>query len=135
MQGLLALLAGIIFGLGLIISGMTNPQKVQNFLDIFGNWDPSLIFVMVGAIAVTSIGFLILRQAARPLFAQLFQWPGATAIEPSLITGAIIFGIGWGLIGLCPGPAITSVLLLNEVALIFLPTMVLGMWIGRQIRR
>ncbi|HMB48010.1 MAG TPA: DUF6691 family protein, partial [Afifellaceae bacterium] len=104
-----ALLSGFIFGLGLVISGMSNPAKVLNFLDVTGSWDPSLAFVMAGAVFVTSIGYrLILRQKA-PKFADAFAVPTRSDIDTPLIAGAAIFGIGWGLGGFCPGPAWTAI--------------------------
>lgn len=109
MKILSALIAGLIFGAGLIISGMANPLKVQNFLDIFGTWDPSLAFVMGGAIAVTLPGYFLLRSKRQtPLFAEIFQWPTRTDIDFKLLCGAAVFGIGWGIGGFCPGPALTA---------------------------
>ena len=126
-----ALLAGLIFGLGLVISGMSNPAKVLNFLDVAGNWDPSLAFVMAGAIFVTSIGYrLILRQEA-PKVATASALPTRRDIDTPLIAGAAIFGIGWGLGGFCPGPAWTAVLLGDAGTMAFFPAMLAGMWLAR----
>ncbi len=133
MQLLSALVAGIIFGLGLIVSGMTNPAKVLNFLDVFGNWDASLAFVMAGAIAVTFVGYRVLRGRAAPLFAKAFSWPTRTDINARLISGAALFGIGWGLIGLCPGPALTSATFGGIATAIFVAAMFAGMWAARKL--
>ena len=106
-------IAGLIFGLGLLISGMANPAKVQNFLDLAGTFDPSLIFVMAGAVVVTFIGYrLVLRE--RPILADRFYLPAASIIDGRLILGAALFGIGWGLSGFCRGQAIVSLPLLAK---------------------
>lgn len=107
-QLLLALTAGLIFALGLIISGMVNPAKVLGFLDIAGAWDPTLAFVMGGALLVTIPGFHFVLRRARPLLAERFYLPTKQDLDPRLITGAMLFGIGWGLAGLCPGPALAA---------------------------
>lgn len=107
-RNLSALIAGLVFGLGLTFSEMVNPAKVLAFLDILGNWDPSLAFVMGAALLVTAIGYRIVWRAERPLFATEFQVPGNRSIDTRLATGAILFGAGWGLVGLCPGPAISA---------------------------
>lgn len=128
-----ALLAGLLFGIGLIVSGMTDPLKVQNFLDPFGTWDPSLAFVMGGAVAVALPGFALLRRRAGPLFAPAFRWPVREDIDARLIGGAAAFGIGWGLAGLCPGPALVAALSIPSVALVFVPAMLLGMVLARAL--
>ena len=134
MQAVASLISGLIFGLGLILSGMTNPQKVQNFLDILGAWDPSLAFVMAGAVIVAALGFVALRRKDKPIFADKFDLPSSITIDRRLVAGAAIFGIGWGLSGFCPGPAPTSTSLMATGTLVFLPAMLLGMWIGRQFK-
>lgn len=131
MQIVSALIAGLIFGLGLIISGMTNPLKVQNFLDVFGSWDPSLAFVMGGAIAVTAPGFWLLQKRQAPLFAPRFQLPTRQDFDTRLITGAALFGVGWGMAGLCPGPAITAVPLGLNGLVVFVPAMLAGMVVAK----
>jgi hypothetical protein len=103
-----ALISGVVFGLGLILSGMINPAKVQNFLDFAGSWDPSLAFVMAGAIGVASLGFKLTLKKAKPLADAVFHIPTGGEINASLVIGAAIFGIGWGLVGLCPGPAVAA---------------------------
>lgn len=123
----MALLAGLVFGLGLIVSGMTNPSKVIGFLDVFGTWDPSLAFVMVGAIFV---GFFSFRYAAvlpNSLLGNAMHLPKTAHIDRPLILGAAIFGIGWGLVGYCPGPALASIFSGNVNALIFTLAMMVGM--------
>ncbi len=124
-------LAGLIFGLGLLISGMANPAKVQNFLDLAGSFDPSLIFVMAGAVIVTFAGYRLLLRQSRPLLAARFAWPQAKDIDGYLVAGSVLFGIGWGLSGFCPGPAITSLLLAAKGTLIFVPAMLLGVALAR----
>ena len=119
-----ALIAGLLFGIGLTLSAMLNPAKVIGFLDIFGNWDPSLAFVMCGASLVTIPGYFILRKKEKPLLETQFFWPEAKQIDAKLIGGAVLFGIGWGLSGLCPGPAIAGIGALNVNSLIFFGAMI-----------
>lgn len=128
-----ALLAGVVFGLGLVISGMANPAKVLNFLDLFGAWDPSLAFVMGGAIAVTLPGYAVLRGRNGPVFADAYQWPTRSDLDARLIAGAAVFGVGWGLGGFCPGPAIVAIPIGATGALIFVAAMLAGMWLARMI--
>src|SRR5262245_65784202 len=104
MQALASFLCGLIFGSGLMISGMTQPAKVLGFLDIFGRWDPTLAFVMIGAVAVSTAGYALVRRAKRPVFVGQHLWPTRTDIDRPLIVGSVLFGTGWGLVGLCPGP-------------------------------
>lgn len=131
MRNLVNLLAGLVFGLGLLISGMANPAKVQNFLDPFGTFDPSLIFVMAGAVLVTFIGYRLVLSRPKPMLATRFFLPAAKDIDARLIGGAALFGIGWGLSGFCPGPAITSLPLLAKGTLAFVPAMLAGLAIAR----
>jgi uncharacterized membrane protein YedE/YeeE len=119
--------SGLIFGAGLLISGMTQPDKVLGFLDIFGMWDATLLFVMAGAVAVTAIGFAVARQKDRPIAASRFQWPTRRDIDAQLIGGAALFGIGWGLVGLCPGPALVNLAGLGLPVIVFVAAMALGM--------
>jgi uncharacterized membrane protein YedE/YeeE len=123
--------AGLIFGLGLVVSGMSDPAKVLNFLDLFGTWDPSLAFVMAGAVAVTFVGYGVTLGQPRPLFDAAFHLPAAKDLDPSLLVGAAVFGLGWGLAGFCPGPAFTALPLLAQGTLVFVPAMILGMWAAR----
>nr|WP_309503725.1 YeeE/YedE family protein [uncultured Roseovarius sp.] len=132
MKQFFALLSGLIFGLGLIVSGMADPAKVLNFLDLFGTWDPSLAFVMGGAIAVTAPGFAWLtRTRQQTFFEGEFHMPTKTDLDPKLLTGSAIFGIGWGLGGFCPGPALTALPMAATGTLIFVPFMLVGMWAAR----
>ena len=105
-QSLSALIVGIIFGAGLAMAGMLNPAKVQGFLNITGQWDPSLAFVMIGGIAVTAIGFAVIKKRTQPVFADSFSWPQLVKLDRPLLIGSALFGVGWGLGGLCPGPAL-----------------------------
>jgi len=127
MNRLFSLLSGLIFGLGLTLSSMTNPAKVIGFLDITGNWDPSLMFVMIGAILIFSPVFYMLRNN-KPLFASRFVIPKINKIDSQLIYGSTLFGVGWGTIGFCPGPAISSLALLNPLSILFVISMVLGFY-------
>ena len=127
MKNLVTLVSGLLFGFGLLLSGMANPAKVQNFLDLFGTWDPSLAFVMGGAIAVTMPGFWLVTRRNKPLFNTVFHLPTRTDFDMRLIAGSAIFGIGWGLGGFCPGPAVTALPLAAEGTLIFVATMLTGM--------
>jgi uncharacterized membrane protein YedE/YeeE len=122
---------GLIFGLGLVVSGMVDPAKVQNFLDVFGTWDPSLAFVMAGAVAVAFAGYRLAWRNAGPVLDDRFHLPETTAIDRSLLLGAAVFGIGWGLGGYCPGPAFTGLGLLAPGTIIFVPAMLFGMWLAR----
>lgn len=127
MVNLIALLAGLVFGLGLIIGGMTNPAKVLGFLDITGDWDPSLAFVMIGAIAVGFFAFREARQRTWSVLGLSIDLPERTNIDRPLIIGALLFGIGWGLSGFCPGPAVASVLIGGSAVWIFVACMLAGM--------
>jgi len=122
---------GLIFGLGLVIAGMSDPAKVLNFLDLAaiptGGWDPSLAFVMAGAIAVTFIGFRLVLQRHQPIFGGKFHLPTATDIDARIIAGPAIFGVGWGLAGFCPGPAFTALTTGGGAALMFVTAMMVGM--------
>jgi uncharacterized membrane protein YedE/YeeE len=128
-QNIAALVAGILFGLGLAVSQMINPAKVVGFLDIFGRWDPSLILVMAGAVMVTFIGFRLIQSRPAPLFGARFELPTRRDLDSRLIAGAVIFGIGWGLTGFCPGPAIASLAFGIPETIIFLAAMALGAWL------
>ena len=127
MRILSTLIAGLIFGTGLILSGMANPVKVQNFLDFFGSWDPSLALVMGGAILVTMPGFWLVLKRKTPFFNNVFHLPTKTDFDFRLLAGAAIFGVGWGLGGFCPGPAVTSLPLAAKGTLVFVPAMLIGM--------
>ena len=129
MKVLSGFICGLLFGLGLVLSGMTDPVKVQGFLDVTGQWDVTLAFVMVGAIAVAMPAFIWLRRRAQPVFASSFQWPQATQIDGRLLLGAALFGVGWGLSGLCPGPALVSVVQGGQDIVAFVVSLLLGSWV------
>ena len=129
MNKIISLISGAIFGFGLTASSMTNPAKVLGFLDLFGQWDPSLIFVMIGAIIISSPFFFLLKE--KPLFAQSFSILEVKKIDTKLIIGSSLFGIGWGSVGLCPGPAISSLALLNNYSLAFIASMFLGFLLAK----
>jgi uncharacterized membrane protein YedE/YeeE len=131
MRAAVNFVAGLIFGLGLLISGMANPAKVQNFLDLAGTFDPSLIFVMFGAVVVTLVGYRFALRQPRPAPAERFHLPTLKELDGRLLIGAGLFGIGWGLSGFCPGPAITSLPLLAKGTLIFVPAMLIGIGLAR----
>ena len=126
-----AFAVGIVFALGLGISGMTRPEKVIGFLNIFGNWDASLAFVMAGAIAVHAMAYRLIRRRSSPLFSKEFSIPTSKELTPSLIIGAFIFGVGWALAGYCPGPAITSLASFQFRPVMFVVSMILGMILFR----
>ena len=134
MNKFFSLLSGFIFGLGLTISSMTNPAKVIGFLDITGNWDPSLMFVMIGAIAISAPIFYLLRNKTKPLFSLNFEIPTIKNLDKQLILGASLFGIGWGMVGFCPGPAIASLALLKPFSAIFVIAMAGGFYISKFIK-
>lgn len=125
-----ALASGIIFGLGLCLSEMINPTRVVGFLDVFGTWDMTLVFVMISAVAVTAIGFPLVTRRAKPVLADRFLIPQRTDIDRRLITGSVLFGIGWGLAGLCPGPAIAALASMSPSILIFVAAMIGGQWLA-----
>jgi hypothetical protein len=118
---------GLIFGAGLLISGMTQPEKVLGFLDIFGAWDATLAFVMAGAVAVASAGFALAKRRGVPILAEKLQWPTRSDIDTPLVVGAALFGLGWGLVGLCPGPALVNLAGLGLPIIVFVAAMAVGM--------
>lgn len=123
---IVALVTGIIFGLGLAVSGMINPEKVLGFLDIAGNWDPSLALVMGGAVGVTLITFRAVLKLPKPLFGTRFEIPTSAAVDTPLLVGATIFGIGWGIAGYCPGPAIASLTMGTLEPVVFVAAFIVG---------
>ena len=122
-----AFAVGLLFGLGLHVSGMADPAKVLAFLDVTGRWDPSLAFVMAGAVAVSATGYFVARRRGRPLLASRLEIPTRRDLDPRLIAGAAVFGLGWGLAGLCPGPALTLLTVAPAQAVTFVVAMVVGM--------
>ena len=133
MFNLASLFAGIVFGFGLALSGMTHPEKVLGFLDVAGRWDPALIFVLGGAVGVTVVAFRFVLRRTSPLLASRFHLPQATKIDWRLVGGAILFGIGWGISGYCPGPAIALLAAPNWELAVFLPAVLLGTLLNRVV--
>ncbi|ASR53241.1 hypothetical protein B5J99_00665 [Blastomonas fulva] len=130
-QTAIALAAGLIFGAGLAVSGMADPQRVQAFLDLFGAWDPTLAFVMGGAMIPMAIAWVVQRRMAAPVAASRFDLPGTNRIDPRLAIGALVFGAGWGIGGLCPGPAIADLAIAPAPAAMFIAAMLAGMAVHR----
>lgn len=128
-QGFVAVVSGFLFALGLAIAGMSSPGNVIGFLDLFGSWKPALAFVMVGAIGVHGIAYAFLRNKRRPLFAEGFRLPTRRDLDARLIGGSALFGVGWGLGGFCPGPGIIAPWSGAPVAIVFLSSMLAGMWL------
>ena len=133
MNKLVALFCGTIFGIGLVISQMINPAKVLGFLNVFGEWDPSLAFVMIGALVVSSPLFHLFKNKEKPIFSTSFSISENKEIDKRLIFGSILFGAGWGLAGLCPGPAISSIALLNISSATLVFSMFIGFYIASKI--
>ena len=134
MKNILALFSGSIFGLGLTISSMTNPDKVLGFLDLFNNWDPSLAFVMGGAIIITAPMLFVLTKNKNLILSKEIHLPTNKEIDKKLIIGSLIFGAGWGLVGLCPGPAISSLALIEVPSIIFVIFMFVGFYCSKFIK-
>ncbi|QNK67161.1 YeeE/YedE family protein [Variovorax sp. PAMC26660] len=130
-----SLLAGLVFGLGLILSGMANPAKVLGFLDLAGNWDPSLAFVMAGAIAVGALAFALASRRAVSFLGAEMRLPSARHIDRRLVLGSVLFGIGWGVAGFCPGPALVSLGMGGVKALVFVAAMLVGMGVFEVFER
>ena len=132
---LIALACGLVFGAGLAVSGMTNPARVIGFLDVFGAFDPTLAFVMLGALIPMSVAWRLKMRMDRPLAAQSFDVPSTTGLDTPLVVGAVLFGVGWGIAGLCPGPALANLALSPLPAAIFVSAMACGMAFYRMLRR
>lgn len=135
MATIMALVAGLLFGVGLIVSGMANPAKVLGFLDLAGHWDPSLAFVMAGAIAVGTLAFLIAGRRGQSWLGKPIQWSTATGITARLVLGSAVFGIGWGLAGFCPGPALVALGAGVPKAIGFVGAMLVGMAVFSVLER
>jgi|TARA_B110000483_G_scaffold75180_1_gene93569 hypothetical protein len=135
MKSLFALISGVIFGLGLIVSGMANPQKVIGFLDLFGDWDPSLALVMVGAIGVGIVVFTYAGKRAKTFLGDDLQITKQTVIDKKLVFGSLIFGVGWGVAGFCPGPGLVSLGMGYFEGFIFVIAMIAGMLIFQLIQK
>ena len=130
-----SLLAGLVFGLGLIVSGMADPAKVLGFLDLAGPWDPSLALVMVGAISVAAIAFAVARKRTVSLLGAAMKLPTARDIDRRLVVGSLLFGVGWGIAGFCPGPALVALGAGEVKALVFVVAMLVGMGIFEMLER
>lgn len=130
-----ALVAGTVFGVGLAVAQMTDPRKVLGFLDLAGAWDPSLLFVLGGAVVLSALGYRFVLRRRAPVFGARFFLPLNNAVDSPLLLGSALFGAGWGLVGYCPGPAIASVGFLNAEALWFLPAMLGGAALARWWQR
>jgi len=131
----IALICGALFGGGLVVSDMVNPARVLAFLDLAGEWDPSLAWVMGGALVPTALAYRWLARRQRPLFAEASELPPRGRIDASLVLGALLFGVGWGLVGLCPGPALAALVTLRPAVLVFVAAMLAGMALHRGLHR
>jgi uncharacterized protein len=138
MSLLIQFLIGLLFGTGLVVAGMADPAKVLSFLDVAaiasGNWDASLAFVMGGGVVIAALGYKLVWKMRQPLFGNSFHLPTATTIDPTIVVGPAIFGIGWGLVGFCPGPAITALGTGAWQALLFCAAMGVGMAVARALK-
>ena len=135
MDKLIAIVAGILFGAGVTVSGMVNPMKVLNFLDVTGIWDPSLAFVMAGGLMLTLIGYRFIFKRSEPLFESSFKLPTTKSVDAKLVLGAACFGLGWGLSGLCTGPAIASIAFGRSETYLFVAAMAAGMVLTKFVQR
>jgi uncharacterized membrane protein YedE/YeeE len=135
MRIVLALLSGALFGAGLAVSGMTDPIRVRGFLDLLGSWDPTLVFVMAGAILPMALAWIVRKRIERPFADRAFNIPETRSLDGKLAVGAVLFGIGWGLGGLCPGPAVASLALAPAAAAPFVLAMLVGMALHRLTTR
>ena len=132
---IVSLFSGLVFGFGLVMSGMTNPDKVLNFLDVAGHWDPSLLFVLGGAVGVTVVGFRFVLRRKTPLLDDHFHLSDVKKIDRKLIAGALLFGLGWGIGGYCPGPGLTLLANPGWETWVFLPAMLLGLFVQKATSR
>ncbi|MBR9880933.1 MAG: YeeE/YedE family protein [Gammaproteobacteria bacterium] len=135
MKAIIGFITGLVFSLGLTLSGMTDPARVVGFLDVAGDWDPTLIFVLGGAVITTFIGYRLVWRRGTPLLGERFQLPRRRDIDGRLLLGAALFGVGWGLSGYCPGPAIVSSSAMSLPLASFLLTMLLGWWLATRLTR
>ena len=133
MKVIVALLSGLLFGVGLSLGGMTQPAVVLGFLDIFGQWDPRLLFVMAGAVPITALGYRVLRRRPRPLLEDRFRWPTSRRLDVRLVGGAALFGIGWGIAGYCPGPALASLSGGAPALLMLVASLIAGWWLAARL--
>lgn len=134
-RNVMALLSGLIFGLGLALSGMTDRHRVLGFLDVAGDWDPTLLFVMGGAVLVTLVTFRFVLRRPRPVLGSRFHLPSKQHVDGPLVAGAVLFGIGWGLAGFCPGPALASLMALTPNPVVFCVALVAGSFAAKNLSR
>ncbi|MCC5827372.1 DUF6691 family protein [Alkalimonas sp.] len=132
MQIIIAFVAGLLMSIGIAVSMMIDPAKVLAFLDLSGNWDPSLALVMAAALAVYSVGFHLVRGKPAPLLAEKFQLPSVTKLDKPILIGAAVFGLGWGLVGYCPGPALAALSAGSPATLVFVLAMIAGWYLARR---
>ncbi|MCS6838293.1 MAG: YeeE/YedE family protein [Bdellovibrionaceae bacterium] len=132
-EALAAGIAGLIFGIGLVVAGMTQPHKVIGFLDLFGSWDPTLMFVMGGALGLHLVTYRLVRKRNTPLLSPQWHVPTKTEITKPLIIGSFLFGVGWGIAGFCPGPAVVSLASLEGKVIAFVIAMFLGQWLFKVV--
>ncbi|MBC8722940.1 YeeE/YedE family protein [Paraburkholderia sp. 31.1] len=135
MATVVSFVCGLLFGFGLLLSGMANPAKVLGFLDFAGRWDPSLAFVMIGAVAVAAIGFAIAKRRGKSLLGLPMQIPASTRVTRRLMVGSLAFGVGWGIAGFCPGPALVALGLGSVKAWVFVAAMIAGMAVFESLER
>jgi len=135
LQVIAAFGSGLIFGSGLMISGMTDPLRVLGFLDVFGRWDPTLAIVMIAALIVTIPGFALARYLGKPVLAAKNLWPTRTVIDRRLVWGAVLFGIGWGLVGLCPGPSLVNLATFSPPVIVFVAALAVAMMLYDRLRK
>ncbi len=135
MKTLIAFLAGLAFGFGLLVSGMSSPDKVLSFLDLAGAWDPSLAFVMGGAVLTATPLFLLAKRRQQPLAGVAYDQPDSVTIDRKLVIGAVLFGLGWGLAGICPGPSVVDLILAPGQTVAFVVAMVVGIMLSARLRR
>lgn len=133
MRNAIALSAGLLFGLGLVFGGMTRPDVVLGFLDVAGAWNPQMLLVIAGAVATTAVGYRLAQRRGQPLLEKTFHLPPPHRIDARLLAGAAVFGVGWGLAGYCPGPALASLAGLSPSTLLFVATMAFGWWLGARL--
>jgi uncharacterized membrane protein YedE/YeeE len=130
-----SLVAGVIFGIGLTVADMINPARILNFLDVAGSWDPTLLFVMAGAVSVTALGYKLAFARTKPLIGDKFNLPTRKQVDLALVGGSALFGVGWGLTGICPGPGFTNLVTLQPKVLLFIAAMLVGMTFAKSWRQ
>lgn len=132
-NGLASLVVGFIFAIGLGLSGMTQPQKIVGFLNVFGAWDPSLLFVMLGAISIHVVTYRLIRKRSSPMFSTHWHVPTKRDLTPALLLGAFLFGVGWAMGGFCPGPALVSLATFEAKPILFVVSMIFGMYLVKSL--